>query len=58
MVYPVGKNAYYLHVISGHPFSNELRHSMEENSHKIGEFHHCLILQQAMSYREGSFDCL
>jgi len=31
------KNAYFLHVISGHPLANELRHSMEENSHKIGD---------------------
>ena len=35
--YLIGKNAYYLSIISGHPLANELRHSMEENSHKIGE---------------------
>ena len=26
-------------MISGHPLANELRHSMEENSHKIGKHH-------------------
>ncbi|XP_065072185.1 NEDD8-activating enzyme E1 regulatory subunit-like isoform X4 [Rhopilema esculentum] len=31
------KNAYFLHAMSGHPLSNELRHSMEGNSHKIGD---------------------
>ena len=33
----LGKNAYFLHAMSGHPLSNELRHSMEGNSHKIGK---------------------
>ena len=33
-----GKNAHFLNVLNGHPLGNELRHTAEGNSHKIGNY--------------------